>query len=742
MQRHGLFLFFIFLVGQLYCFGESSVLELSPKSMVSPGTNKMLDGILHIHRGRGSDMSWVIQSTQSGQVEVTIEYRNSEKLDQPYQFAFGDKTIFWDVPAQKKEQWKKNVIGSFSTKANEPIWIAMAPPSNRKYDHAIQFKRLILKMKSGDGKLIRMPHFKEPKRPDLEPGFGQELVEAHPGLSITDVTPKDQPLSVTGIHALGQNRALITVLDGELYRANWNEFSAQLKLIAKSQEWWMDALQYKNRLFVLAKTRIIELKDRDKDGFFETHLTLADDWESSSDYHEYTFGSIVKENHLYFMTSVPMAVRSSHNRQVPLRGSARKVNLTTGKSTVIAGGLRTPNGMCMDKHSEIFLSDNQGEWLPSSKIIHLQQNAFYGFKSRPKHPFDQNKTTPPALWLPHGDVALSPTEPLFLGDAWGPYSGQGIIGDAAKKGLRRFFLEKINGQIQGAVFRWSQGLDFKINRLENLSSSSFIAGRLARKNNWDKSESVDSLKIFQFTDKVPFEIRSIKAASDGFEMEFTQPLARQFGHNINNVHLESWRYIPTQLYGGKKLHHQRMKVEAISLSDDRRCLFMRTPHLEPGCVVYFRLPSQWTSESGESLWSGEAWYTLNQLPQNNFISIKSVPANDISEVSFFEYQSKVSATALFSQYCSGCHSRDKQKLVGPSFHHSLGQNRNILNLNSHKKECVDFTKEYIHESILAPNAKVVEGYHKDLMPSFGSILSKKQIKLLTDYIYTLSQPKK
>ncbi|CAM5576991.1 hypothetical protein SHIRM173S_06141 [Streptomyces hirsutus] len=37
-------------------------------------------------------------------------------------------------------------------------------------------------------------------------------------------------------------------------------------------------------------------------------------------------------------------------------------------------------------------------------------------------------------------------------------------------------------------------------------------------------------------------------------------------------------------------------------------------HLKPGRVVHIRSPRPFTSDSGEQLWSTEAWYTLNRIP--------------------------------------------------------------------------------------------------------------------------------
>ncbi len=728
----------VFLVLGHHALADSSEIELSATSIVNPGVNKIEGGILHIHKGRGSDISWVIHSTTKDVIEVSIEYHNPKPLDQPYQFSLGGKTVFWDVPVQKEGHWDKKTIASFPVEANQRYWVAMAPPSNRLYPHAFLFKRLVLKSRGG-GQITQIAHFMKPKQPDAQAGFGKDLEELHPCLEVKDLTPSGKALKVTGVQAIGPQGALVTTLDSELFQVDWSQAETQLTLIAKGKEKWMDALGYQGRIFVLAKKRIIELKDGDQDGFFEEHLTLADDWETSSDSYEFLFGGVVVDDHLYFASSVGMDIRSTHNRQVALRGSAFKVDLGTGKTTLLAGGLRVPNGMCLNRERQVFFTDNQGEWLPASKIIHLQEGAFYNFRYRPKHPLDGEDSTPPALWFPYGELALSPSEPIFLDKGWGVYAGQGIIGDIAKDGLKRFHLEKVNGVYQGAVFRWSQGLNFKTNRIARVTDSSVLMGRLARGNGWDKGEHPDSLKLLQYRPHVPFEILKVIAKSNGFQMEFTQPLETGLGWNANNVHMERWRYQATQLYGGKKLFHERVVPKSLSLSEDGRSLFIETPELGVGQVIYFRLPEKWRSKSGQTLWSGEAWYTLNEIPKNSPGLVREKPLDLSPSPDLFSYQSGESGFALYQQYCLACHSIDSKKLIGPSFHQSLGRRRIVLKEAGDEALNVEFNPQYITESILAPNAKVVKGYPKNIMPSFGAVLSPQQIRLLAEYIHQVSQ---
>jgi len=174
---------------------------------------------------------------------------------------------------------------------------------------------------------------------------------------------------------------------------------------------------------------------------------------------------------------------------------------------------------------------------------------------------------------------------------------------------------------------------------------------------------------------------------------------------------------------------------------DGRTLFIETPGLETGQVVYFRLPEKWESKSGEPLWSGEAWYTLNEIPKNSPGSVRELPPGIPVSPELFNYQSEESGLALYQQYCLACHSTGQQQLIGPSFHRSLGRQRMIFKESGDEALGIEFNQPYIAESILDPNAKVVKGYPKNIMPSFGAILSPQQIQLLTEYIYQITQPK-
>jgi cytochrome c len=60
---------------------------------------------------------------------------------------------------------------------------------------------------------------------------------------------------------------------------------------------------------------------------------------------------------------------------------------------------------------------------------------------------------------------------------------------------------------------------------------------------------------------------------------------------------------------------EKLKVIMDTISKDRRRIFLEIPGLKKEHVVYFRLPAYMQSAGGQSLWSSEAWYTLNNIPE-------------------------------------------------------------------------------------------------------------------------------
>src|SRR5690606_35717964 len=64
----------------------------------------------------------------------------------------------------------------------------------------------------------------------------------------------------------------------------------------------------------------------------------------------------------------------------------------------------------------------------------------------------------PAVWLPHGILGTSSSEPIKIPKGYfGPFEGQILVGDQGMSMISRVFLEKVDGEYQGGAIAFRKG---------------------------------------------------------------------------------------------------------------------------------------------------------------------------------------------------------------------------------------------------------------------------------------------
>ncbi|MBA4015743.1 MAG: hypothetical protein C0483_01000 [Pirellula sp.] len=734
------------LVGTILQAAEPSrTLDLPATKIFSKGPNVYAGDVLEIKKGRGSIIGWYVQASREEQVTVSIDYSCSAPLDQSYQLSFDGKDVFWEVPVTKPDEWARVELGKFRVRPGLPVLVLLVPPSNRKYDHPLRFRKLELTSETA-GNLSLADEPKEPASPDAIPGFGQKLASLHPALAVSDLRDESLTLRISGMAMRGPRELIFTTWDGDLYALDIGAIPQhappKFRRLAQGLSEPMGLAVADGRIFVTEKNEVTELLDEDGDGTFETYRCLSHDWPCTMDYHEYLFGAVVQDSHLLFSSSVGMTARDKDNRQAPLRGSVIKVHVDTGKTEIVAGGLRTPDGIGLGPRGALLVTDNQGEWLPANKLIAVKSGAFYQFRSRePWHPFDRMEATPPAVWLPQGEIANSPTEPFLLPASWGPYAGQVLFGDATFGGLQRSFLEEVEGVTQGAVFPFSQGFRHLFHRFALTDSGDVFAGGIARGSDKEFIHRVSGLSHIRYTGKEVFEPLAARLRSNGLEIELTLPLAERSGWDPEGYYVTRWTYQGTQTYGGAKVRHRRTPVRSATVSADRRRVFLEIADLSEGDVLHVRIPETLPSAAGLSLWTGEFWYTINRIPRNHPGAVSPAPSVvPTTSTPHFRFSEGNAGRVLYRNYCASCHTLDGLKSIGPTFVGLVGSTRKIRDAETGNMQEILADAKYLKQSILEPNAQLVDGYAANLMPPVGASLTEKQVKDVVQYVTKASDP--
>ncbi|MEP6647866.1 MAG: family 16 glycoside hydrolase [Saprospiraceae bacterium] len=473
----------------------------------------------------------------------------------------------------------------------------------------------------------------------LIPGDMSSEISVHPSYDLTQARPWDFLPKVGGMDFMSDGRLAISTWDpsGSVYLlsnvTSGDPSQIKVKRIASGLAEPLGLKVIHDTIYIMQKQELTRLIDDDGDGMIDEYQCVSNNWQTSGNFHEFSFGLAEKNGDLYatLATDILPGGASAPN-QPPSRGHAVRFDLPSGELHYVASGFRTPNGIGIGVDNEIFVADNQGDWLPASKILHVTQDAWFGSRSVDFAGTASLKEKPPVVYLPQDEIGNSPSTPLAIND--GPYKGQMIHGEVTHGGVKRVFVEKINGEYQGVVFRFIQGLEAGINRMVWGPDGALYVGGIGNPGNWQQSDKLwYGLQRLKYNGKPTFEMLAVRAKTDGVEIEFTEPLKDGDGWNVNDWEVKQWRYVPTADYGGPKVDLEKLKVSAAYVSADRKKVSLKLVGMKPGHLVYIHMANPYVSDSGLQLWSTEAWYTMNQIPQGNLIVPTTVPVMSLNTLS-------------------------------------------------------------------------------------------------------------
>ncbi|MBK7370148.1 MAG: hypothetical protein IPJ09_01630 [Saprospiraceae bacterium] len=401
-----------------------------------------------------------------------------------------------------------------------------------------------------------------------------------------------------------------------------------------------------HEMLVMQRPELTRLVDTDRDGAADLFETVTDQFGMTGNYHEWNYGPVKdKAGNLYIglntaseygkiqeevrgtldTTLVPGRPLQKFSA-VPYRGWIMQIT-PDGQIHPFASGLRSPNGLVFDDQNRLFVNDNQGDWVGTSVMYHVEEDHFYGHPASllwkdgwnqgdpsklPIASLDSMRTKGIVLY-PHGIMASSPSQPVIdrTNGKFGPYTGQFFVGEMNQERILRVMLEEVGGQLQGACmpFLDKQGLLKGNNRLAFAPDGSLWVGHT-------QHGFVGDLGIQRlvFTGMQPMDIYQIHLLKDGFEINFTQPIADTISVDSTLFHCRHYYYEYHLKYGSDQFDVQEIPVTSIEASTDRRSVTLRLPKIKPGYIYEWTL-GDLVSKSGMKLDNKLICYTVNVLKE-------------------------------------------------------------------------------------------------------------------------------
>ncbi len=410
-------------------------------------------------------------------------------------------------------------------------------------------------------------------------------------------------------------------------------------------------LAYRNGSFYCAQRgELTKISDRDGDGqadLFENIYT----WDLVGNYHEYSYGPLfLPDGDMMVALNLGWVGRGASLSK--WRGWMLKIS-EDGDMTPIATGMRSPAGMGLNANGDLFYTENQGDWVGSGRMTHIEKGDFVGHPEGLKWSgeagspidlkmseiddtkgltlYDYAKEIPalkaPSVWFPHTLMGISTSDIKVIPPDFGPFEGQLLVGDQGHSKIMRVFQEKVNGVYQGICFPFREGFASGLLRMELGPDGSLYAGMTNR--GWASTGLKPfGLERLVWTGKTPFEMRTVKVQSDGFLIEFTEEVDRRSASDPESYAIQDFTYKYHHLYGSPVIDAQTRTIFKVEVAQDGLSARLYVEGLRMGYVNEISCTGV-RSKGGQSMLHTKGYYTINQLPDGDRIATSEVNATTV-----------------------------------------------------------------------------------------------------------------
>jgi hypothetical protein len=465
--------------------------------------------------------------------------------------------------------------------------------------------------------------------------------------------PQELALEVSGISVLDDHRIAVTIRKGEVWILDGvyddPPSNVTYKRFASALHEPLGLLRHNDSFYTVQRSELTQLRDVNGDDVADEYLTVAKGWGTTGNYHEYAYGpKLDREGNLWLTLNIGMGLKGEQKRRLvtePSLGVAQSrwrgwgMKVTPDGSLVpVCAGMRSPSGLGMNREGDMFYTDQQGNWVATNSLHHMRTGAFFhhvealASMNEPGSPIHDvsdvpnglpipqamkqfSQLQPPAVWFPYKKVGQSATDIMLddSGGKFGPFDGQLFVGEFTLSSINRVFLEKVDGQYQGACFPFRERFASAVIRMAQGTDGCMFVGLSNR--GWSSLGSAAyGLQRLVWTGKTPFEIKEMRAMPDGFELEFTKQVKPETVNDLSGWKLSSHTYLYHSTYGSDEIQKQQLTVTSARLADDGRTVRLTVDGLRE-LFVHELVAAGVRSVDDESLLHPDAYYTLNRIPR-------------------------------------------------------------------------------------------------------------------------------
>jgi len=254
-----------------------------------------------------------------------------------------------------------------------------------------------------------------------------------------------------------------------------------------------------------------------------------------------------------------------------------------------AVGLRNPNGLGISPAGFITEADNQGEWVPASRIDFVEGGKFLGYKPS-AHDVPAKDMGKPICFLPQnidnssGGQVWAPAD----SDRWGPFKGDMLHTSYGASNLLHVMMEKVGENWQGGVVSFGLKFDTGImrGRFNPKDGQLYVSGLRGWQTSGVRSGAVQRVR---YTGRPVYMPKELHVHANGVAITFPVALDPATANDAGNYSVLRWTYKWTGEYPSrhfsvidpKKQGYDTVDVKSVKLSKDGKTLFLEIPDIAP-----------------------------------------------------------------------------------------------------------------------------------------------------------------
>ena len=402
---------------------------------------------------------------------------------------------------------------------------------------------------------------------------------------------------------------IVSGIDDDLQNVNWQRFAAGLY-----EPMGMKVVD--GVLTVSTRGRLVKLHDYNNDGEADFYEAFHNEQEPSNGWHAYSFDLEVGEDGSYYYARVG----GFSDWSIP--GGMVRISPDGKTEEVLSVGMRVPNGIGRLPDGRITFGDNQGTYVPASKIsIGSERGTWHGagkWTDR-EGDYDPETIVDPIVYMPQELDSSSGSQLWVEDDRFGPLSNQYFHTSFGRASTMYIMMDEFDDVIQGAVY----SLPFKMESGTLRVAKNPIDGQLyySGLTGWQAGATREgSIQRLRFSGEPGIYLTAAKARAGRLILEFDRPVDPASLKDISTWKSEMWNYKWSSNYGSPKYLVSQPDVEGTEplliggthLSQDGKQLILSVPDLLPCHTLRLDFTLQ---GKGAGHLEGPLYFTIHQLPE-------------------------------------------------------------------------------------------------------------------------------